>query len=129
MADKENINVDCKAHSGVRAELNDLKQNNEKQWIVLDTLQTSKASSSQMKWVIGIFLIISISVVGFLWKAQWSSTDTIIKKIEVMETENSKKREETNLKLDVLKDKVNELKWITDEHLSKEERQKKGMGN
>jgi len=114
MTEKEYIRLDCTVHSGIRAEIDDLKENDTKQWDLLGLLQTTKASSSQMRWVVGIFLIISIAVVGFLWGTQSSGTDTIIKKIEIMDEKNTSKREETNLKLDTLKDRVNELKWAMD---------------
>lgn len=115
----------CNLHSGVRAEMDDLKTSDRDQWDKIGMLQTSKASSAQMKWVIGIFLILSISIVGFLWRTQVSSTDTIIKKIEVMEDKNAVKRDETNNKLDTLKDRFNELKWSVDE-LKKGDRKKGG---
>jgi hypothetical protein len=86
---------------------------------MLGTLQTSKASSSQMKWVIGIFLIMALATIGFLWRGQVSSTDKIVGRIETMEKENGTKREESNHKLDTLKEKVNEMKWSLDEHLKK----------
>lgn len=115
MTDKEHIRLDCTVHSGIRAEIDDLKESNIKQWNLLGLLQTTKAGSSQMKWVIGIFLIISIAVVGFLWGTQSSNTDKIVNKIEVMENQTGAKRDEMNVKLDVLKDRVNELKWSMDE--------------
>lgn len=114
MAEKEHVRLDCTVHSGIRAEIDDLKENDTKQWDLLGLLQTTKASSSQMRWVVGIFLIISMAVVGFLWGTQSSSTNKIVNKIEVMETQAGVKRDETNLKLDTLKDKVNELKWAMD---------------
>ena len=115
MTDKEHIRFDCTVHSGIRAEVDDLKQSNGKQWDVLGLLQTSKASSSQMWKVLGIFLIISMAVVGFLWATQSSSTTVIIKKIEVMDEKNTEKREETNKKIDSMRDRVNELVWTVDQ--------------
>jgi len=114
MTEKEHLRLDCTVHSGIRAEIDDLKENDTKQWDLLGLLQTTKASSSQMKWVVGIFLVISMAVVGFLWGAQSSNTNKIVNKIEVMETQIGVKRDETNLKLDILKDRVNELKWSMD---------------
>jgi len=114
MTEKEHLRFDCTVHSGIRAEIDDLKENDIKQWDLLGLLQTSKASSSQMWKVLGIFLVISMAVVGFLWGAQSSSTTKIVNKIEVMETQSGVKRDETNLKLDILKDRVNELKWSMD---------------
>ena len=114
MTEKEHLRFDCTVHSGIRAEIDDLKERDEKQWDLLGLLQTTKASSSQMRWVVGIFLIISMAVVGFLWGAQSSSTIKIVNKIEVMENQIAVKRDETNLKLDILKDRFNELKWSMD---------------
>ena len=114
MTDKE-TEFGCKMHSGLRAETDDLKQSDRDQWDAINGMQTSKASSSQMKWVIGIFLILSISIVGFLWRTQVLGTDTVIKKIEIMEEKNVKQREETGIKMDSLKDKLNELCWTMDQ--------------
>jgi len=114
MTEKEHIRLDCTVHSGIRAEIDDLKERDEKQWTMLDGLQTSKASSSQMWKVLGIFLVISMAVVGFLWGTQSSNTNKIVNKIEVMENQIAVKRDETNLKLDILKDRFNELKWSMD---------------
>lgn len=111
--------IECKLHSGIRAEVDELHSSDKDQWDKINTLQTSKASSSQMKWVIGIFLVIALATVGFLWTAQVTSTDTIIKKIEVMDDKSNTKREETNSRLDALKGQVNELKWGLDEHQRK----------
>jgi hypothetical protein len=115
MGEKDIIRFDCKAHSGIRAELDELKISDRDQWDSLRGLQTSKASSSQMRWVIGLFLIIALATVGFLWRAQVSSTETIVKKIEMMEKENGTKRDETNTKIDALKDRVNQLFWTVGE--------------
>ena len=114
MTEKEHLRFDCTVHSGIRAEIDDLKERDEKQWTMLDGLQTSKASSSQMWKVLGIFLVISMAVVGFLWGTQSSNTNKIVNKIEVMENQIAVKRDETNLKLDILKDRFNELKWSMD---------------
>jgi len=123
MVEKERIHLDCTVCSGIQTDIGNLKKSDEKQWTMVDLLQTSKASSSQMKWVIGIFLVISIAVVGFLWGAQSSSTDTIVKKIEIMDEKNTSKRDEMNTKLDILTGRFNEMKWSIDEHL------KRGDGN
>ncbi len=115
--EKEHIQLDCTVCSGVQADIKNLNQSDTKQWDALDRLQTSKASSSQMRWVIGIFLLIALATVGTLWRTQTASTDKILGKIESMEKEGGIKREETNTKLDGLKEKVNELKWSVEDHI------------
>jgi hypothetical protein len=119
MSPKEHLQLDCTVCSGIQADVTNLKKSDEDQWDNLKGLQTSKASSSQMKWVIGLFLIISLAVVGFLWRTQVSGTDKIVTQIEGIKTQADTKREETNNRLDVLKDRVNELKWGLDEHMRK----------
>ena len=72
----------CKEHTGIEHEINNLKDTVKEQWKVISTM----ATATMVKWVVGIFILISMAVVGFLWKGQ---TD-LSNKIEVkMETVNS----------------------------------------
>lgn len=113
--EEKRLRLDCMVHSGIRAEIDDLKESDRDQWDKIGVLQTSKASSSQMRWVIGIFLIVSMAVVGFLWRSQVAGTSSIINKIEVSDM----KREDMSNKLEIVKEKVNEMKWSLDNHLEK----------
>jgi hypothetical protein len=125
MTEKERIRLDCTVCSGLQTDIGNLKKSDEKQWDMVELLQTSKASSSQMKWIIGILIGIVISAMGVLWKTQASNTTTIVTKIEAMDAQGAVKRDEINIKLDTLKDRVNELKWSMDEHLKKTNHDKK----
>jgi hypothetical protein len=72
----------CKEHTGIEHEISNLKDTVKEQWKVISTM----ATATMVKWVVGIFILISMAVVGFLWKGQ---TD-LSNKIEVkMETVNS----------------------------------------
>ena len=72
----------CKEHTGIEHEIANLKDTVREQWKTISTM----ATATMVKWVVGIFILISMAVVGFLWKGQ---TD-LSNKIEVkMETVNS----------------------------------------
>lgn len=63
----------CKAHSGIGAEIDNLKSTDEKQWIEIG----KKASTTLITWAIGIFLVISMAVVSFLWLEQRGVRDRL----------------------------------------------------
>ena len=72
----------CKEHTGIEHEIANLKDTVTEQRKTISTM----ATATMVKWVVGIFILISMAVVGFLWKGQ---TD-LSNKIEVkMETVNS----------------------------------------
>jgi hypothetical protein len=117
MTEKDRIRLDCTVCSGIQTEIGNLKKSDEKQWDMVELLQTTKASSAQMWKIIGIFILMSMAVVGFLWGTQTKSTEKIFNRIEVMDNQTAIKRDEMNIKLDLLKENVNKLTWSMDEHL------------
>jgi hypothetical protein len=81
----------CKEHTGIEHEISNLKDTVEKQWKVISTM----ATATMVKWVVGIFIVVSMAVVGFLWQGQAALSN----KIEVkMEKVNSAVQE---IKIDV----------------------------
>lgn len=81
----------CKEHTGIEHEIANLKDTVKEQWKTISTM----ATATMVKWVVGIFIVVSMAVVGFLWRGQAALSE----KIEVkMEKVNSAVQE---IKIDV----------------------------
>lgn len=68
----------CKEHTGMEHEITNLKETVKEQWRTISTM----ATATMVKWVVGIFIVICMAVVGFLWQGQLALTDKIEVKME-----------------------------------------------
>lgn len=124
MEEKETIrkidvshNPNCEVHSGMVTEIDQLKERSKKHEDFLETLQTSKSSSGQMRWVIGIFLVLSMAVVGFLWHGQNALETRIITKLDSQDKETAAERKDLAKMLMELKIETAEIRFKVNEHL------------
>lgn len=104
-----------------------MKDENQKQWEYAGEVENEakrKASLSSIKWGVCITVVILIAVFGVMWRGQDSlaskfseSEKKIMDKIECMNTDADKKRNETNAKLEALKEMQIELKTKVEHYL------------
>lgn len=106
----------CKKHSGIDHEISNLKQSDDKQWTCIDELVKGKASNSFVRWVIGIGLVLSLAVVGFLWGTQREQVQDmkkgqteILLEVKESKTEAASERKKIQEKMGELKDQVKDL--------------------
>jgi uncharacterized membrane protein YvbJ len=133
MPEKKEIVV-CPFHSGFEAEIEELCRRctelnavDEKQWTSLKELgdeTKKKASNKTIMWGIGIMVVVLIAVLGVMWRGQDSlaiklseSERRITSQISEQRREGEIKLEETNKKLDSLKENTIELKTKVEHYL------------
>lgn len=106
----------CKQHSGLDSEIETLKESNGKQWDCLNELTKQKASTSFVRWVIGVGLVLSMAVTAFLWGNQVSNMKdvkegqaAILAEIKQNKAEATTERQIIQEKLETLRGSVREL--------------------
>jgi len=99
----------CSNHSKVDSEITDIKDALKDHRDCLSILKTSKVSVGVMTWTIGIALLISLAVVGFLWKAQNTLADKISEVQDFAVSRINEVQMSSDIKRDVLADKIDNM--------------------
>jgi hypothetical protein len=116
----------CPLHSGIQTaqeelcrRCDEMNEQKEKQWTAIADIQAEvgkKASVSSIKWGVGIFIVIAMAVVTFMWNGQSKLADKteanqakIIEKIEKVENKDADERRNLIQTIDALKEVVIKL--------------------
>ena len=83
-------------------EIQNLKDVGEKQWDII----AKKASTSSVKWGVGIFVMLMLATVGFLWNSQRESRNEILGEIKSIQILIAGE--------DGLRDRIKGLEWKLD---------------